>query len=310
MATLAMASIVYTNNTDAEFRIWAKYIQDTFLLTGAWVQTSDTGQINMATVVKPAAANTKSGYGVYKMNDTLQASAPCFVRIDYGSGSNQLYPGVWITIGTGSDGSGGITTKKFDGGSTTSPTIFTQNNATARNSYGSASTNRITVLMGVGTSQITFGFGIERTKNSSGADTATGFLLALQANQNMQRPASLSGTSSLANSNSCCLFYGLWSGTQPPLESGWSYILHTATSTGFASDIGLGVPIPLATTAKQPGTNFLVCRSGDYLLEASVTVTMYGSSVTFLRSDVAPVMVLGGTSVSQDANARLMFRYD
>jgi hypothetical protein len=309
MSTLAMSSIVFTNNTDAEFRTWASYIHNTFALSSAWVNTSDTGQINLTTVVKPVAANTKSGYEIWRMNDTLQSTAPLFVRIDYGSNSNQLYPGVWITIGTGSDGAGTITGIKFNGGSTTIATIGTPNNATAFNSYGSAANNRITVLLGIGTSQVSFGFGIERTKDSAGADTATGFLLGLLSSSNMQRPASLSGATSFSVSNANALFYGVWTGTQAPFENSWQYILHAATSTAFNSDIGLGVPIPMATTAKQPGTNWALSRTGDFIQESQVTTQMYSGTVVFLRT-ARSAQICVALSPTADGTAAVMMRYD
>ena len=45
------------NDTDANFRLWGKAMSDQLGLS-TWVKTTDTGQIDWATVVKPAAANT------------------------------------------------------------------------------------------------------------------------------------------------------------------------------------------------------------------------------------------------------------
>jgi hypothetical protein len=309
MATQAMSAVALQHTTDAEFRLWAGYIHNTFLLTSCWVQTSDTGQINLTTVTRPTVANTKQGYGVYRMNDTLQSTAPCFVRIDYGSGGVAANPGIWITIGTGSDGAGNITTKRMDGGGNAATTCSVQANATVRNSYGSAAPNRITVLVGVGTSQVSMGFGIERTKDSSGADTATGLLVASYCNQSPTRPLGLSGTSAINQSNGNILYYMPWAGTLPPYETGWQYIIANSNPSVFSSDVGLGVPIPLGTIAKQPGTNFLVCKSSDFALESSVAVTMYGASITYLRTGREAFLGYNNAGVV-DSNTFVMMRYD
>ena len=44
------------NSTDANFRLWSKAISDS--IGTAWTQTSDSGQINFATVTRPLAAYT------------------------------------------------------------------------------------------------------------------------------------------------------------------------------------------------------------------------------------------------------------
>lgn len=96
------------NTSDATFRAWGSALSAALAAVGM-VKTADTGQINWATVVKPAAVNTQSGYEVWRFNDALQATAPLYVRIGYGSGSNTLHPSLWFTCGKGSDGAGTIT---------------------------------------------------------------------------------------------------------------------------------------------------------------------------------------------------------
>ncbi len=96
--------------TDAKFRTWGSAMSVALQACGL-VLTTDTGQINWTTVLKATVTNTKQGYEIYKFADSLQATKPVFIRFDYGSSAvtSGNGPCVWITIGTGSNGSGTIT---------------------------------------------------------------------------------------------------------------------------------------------------------------------------------------------------------
>lgn len=96
--------------TDAKFRTWGLAMSTAMQACGL-VLTSDTGQINWATVTKPVATNTQAGYEIYRFADSLQATAPVYIRIGYGSGgvASGNSPATWLTVGTGSNGSGTIT---------------------------------------------------------------------------------------------------------------------------------------------------------------------------------------------------------
>ncbi|MGV8959197.1 MAG: hypothetical protein ACOH1V_02260 [Stenotrophomonas sp.] len=71
------------------------------------VQTTDTGQINPATVV--GAASTISGYSIHRFADALQATAPVFIKIEYGNSTSYASFQSAYTIGTGTDGAGNLT---------------------------------------------------------------------------------------------------------------------------------------------------------------------------------------------------------
>jgi hypothetical protein len=104
MAT-RLNSAPWDNSLDANFRAWAKFIADALLAFG-WTRAADTGQIDWATVARPTAANTPQGFEVWRSGDAL---TQMFLKVEYGSGSNALHPGLWLTLGTGSNGSGTIT---------------------------------------------------------------------------------------------------------------------------------------------------------------------------------------------------------
>lgn len=92
------------NTSDATFRAWGSDIAARLAVAGL-VQTSDTGQINWVTVARPAAS-AYGGYEIWRFNDTLQASAPVFIKIEYGSSNNQTTPAIRVTVSSGTNGAG------------------------------------------------------------------------------------------------------------------------------------------------------------------------------------------------------------
>lgn len=97
---------IYDNSLDANFRSWGKEISDALLAQG-WVKSADTGQIDWATIARPTVANTVQGFEIWRPGDAL---SPIFLKIEYGSGAaNALHPGVWITLGNGTNGAGTLT---------------------------------------------------------------------------------------------------------------------------------------------------------------------------------------------------------
>jgi hypothetical protein len=105
--TTASWAFSIDHQTDASFRAWGGDFHAKLAAVGL-VQTADTGQINWATVTRPGT-NTDGGYSVWEFDDSLQGSAPVFIRFDFGTGSNASRPSIKITVGTGSNGSGTIT---------------------------------------------------------------------------------------------------------------------------------------------------------------------------------------------------------
>jgi len=74
------------SNTDAEFRTWGSGIAAALQACGL-VKTSDTGQIDWATVTRPGASHTAAGYEIYRFNDSLQATKPVLIKVEYGNGT-------------------------------------------------------------------------------------------------------------------------------------------------------------------------------------------------------------------------------
>jgi hypothetical protein len=291
MATINSTALVCTNTGDANFRAWCSFIRDVFLMSGAWVQTPDTGQMNFATVVSPGVTNTKSGYLIVRMNDALQATSPVFVRLDFGCAA-AANPGLWLTIGTGSDGAGNITNKRFDGGSTAAPTITCSSSVTVPTaSFGSAASSRVQFSLFIRTTQ-TLLLSIERSKDTAGADTGDGLIV-------------LWNTS--ANVVAMNRYVILGSAGQPTPEVGLQYILSSNNPSSFGGDVGIGLLIPIKGFAQPPGTGVVVVRSADFAAEATFTMNVYGATRTYQHlSNILGTLSSG----SSDGTSRVCIRFD
>jgi len=158
------------------------------LTSGGWIQTSDTGQTASASFGSATGTVASLGYQIWCMNDSLQGTYPVFVKLEYGAGwvysPSYNYPnaGVWVTIGTGSNGSGTITGIICARQLVTWASNVTGNGASCP-SYTSASSNRLCCTLFVTYNPI--GFGIERTKTSTGTDATDGVLFSFFNNAGM-----------------------------------------------------------------------------------------------------------------------------
>jgi hypothetical protein len=99
-------SLAVNNSGDAGFRSWGSSVSQSLGLVGL-VQTADTGQINWTTVTQPTVSSGVAGYEVWRFTDSS-----IFLKIEYGNGPGATNPkplGMWLTVGTGSNGSGTLT---------------------------------------------------------------------------------------------------------------------------------------------------------------------------------------------------------
>jgi hypothetical protein len=87
---------------DANFRAWGSDLSAAFAEVGL-VKTADTGQIDWVTVTRPGIS-TAAGYEIWRYTDSS-----VFMKIEYGTSNGAAVPGAWLTVGTGSNGSGTLT---------------------------------------------------------------------------------------------------------------------------------------------------------------------------------------------------------
>ena len=123
------------HNSDEAFREWLNEFSDSLDAIGL-VQTSDTGQINLATVTRPGS-NTLAGYQIRRFDDSLQATAPIFIRFDFGTGGSATSPEIQVSVGTGTNGAGTLTQTGIAG------TMTTAREISASDTGGSGQTSEV-----------------------------------------------------------------------------------------------------------------------------------------------------------------------
>jgi hypothetical protein len=179
MATQGPLNLPAYFNVDADFRSWGSGISTALAALGL-VQTADTGQINWTTVLKPTGA-TAQGYEIWRFADALQSTVPVFFKLEYGgsSGVGATGPGLWLTVGTGTNGAGTLT-----GQVSGRPNMYANAGKSAGvllPTYVCGSTSEFYLATNVDTyiGSTNFGFfaSVARTKDTSGTNTSDGAVL-------------------------------------------------------------------------------------------------------------------------------------
>lgn len=258
-------SIIASNSTDARFRAWGTEIHAALTAFG-WVQATGVGtQIDFTTVSRPGAINTYQGYSVWKMNDAQQSTAAVFMRLDFGTGAQADVPGMKVQVAIGGcDGSGNLTgiigTQQVLNNSTTI-------NASATNLRTSGTSSSFRLFWKVGTTaQSPMCFVVQRDCDTSGADTALGVNLCTLTSGN--------GFTSQ--------FIEAPSGNLGPVETKWYALVSAQTSQVGSSNTGVGAVRCTLGPFRNPMIGLLLCSRGDYTHDTTNSVTIYGSSHTYL----------------------------
>lgn len=255
----------FQQDTDANFRLWVAAIAAALAASGL-VQTADSGQVDVATVLKPAAGGSYPGYQIWRFNDALQGANPVFFKIEYGAGASQGQPAIAITVGTGSNGAGTITNIIF------ARTARVANSAATSSSHAfSGDTNRFGCVMAYNQSY-SLGFFIERTHDNAGADTAYGVLVAVF------------GFTSSDNAPGTGAFATVpFAAPRPPLEGSGHAIIPDTGSTIKGANIGFypGIWFDFGEGVNPP-TSMLAYRMTDIGAGVVVPVNIYGANHNYL----------------------------
>lgn len=168
MTTLNYSSVL-NQTTDAGYVAWRDELFAAFLTAGL-VQTADTGQYTIGVGTRPGAGSV-SGFIIMRL-----ANSALYFKLE--AGGSTTIANLWITVGTGSNGSGTLT-----GQLSSRRTIHSNNSAT------SAAVNYVTYICVV-TDAVSLiwkqnscntslnpsaAFCAGRTADSTGATTSTGF---------------------------------------------------------------------------------------------------------------------------------------
>ena len=165
-------SITQYGSTSGAYQAANTVISNMFKNSG-WLKTTDTGQsIGGA---HPAMGQS-TGYEIWGLSDSLQATAPFYVKLEYsthpGAGNRYCF---YLTVGTGTDGTGKLT------GQISARFLITPggDDGTARTCWVSGDNGRISAVMNNTTDSVmVHSWGIERTRNpTTGAYTPDGVII-------------------------------------------------------------------------------------------------------------------------------------
>lgn len=170
------------NATAADFRTWGKAVSDAFAAVGL-VKVPDTGTIDWATTPGPGATTPGgtgivAGFEIWRFQDALQPTHPVFIKVEYGSIHHATFPGMWVTIGRGTDGAGNIAgvlapRRAAEGSTGTSGVAPTSIEPIYVSSDGSSLA--FSARIGAGSTAVRMpAFVIERSRDHAGVATATG----------------------------------------------------------------------------------------------------------------------------------------
>ncbi|MGO4700290.1 hypothetical protein [Dyella sp. 2RAB6] len=168
-----------SHTTDAEFRTWGSELSAALDSLGLFPKSADSGQINWTTVTRASAGNF-AGYEIRYLNDSLNATAPVYVKIEFGTaGAGSDRPMLRYTIGKGSNGSGTITSQFLTANN--GATGSTLSSTSSRASYYCAVDGFVGFLFKYdGLNSYGFSaFILQRTVDDSGAPTADGITFFL-----------------------------------------------------------------------------------------------------------------------------------
>lgn len=271
----------------AGFRVWAGAIE-ALLLAGGWVKTSDTGQCVTSTL--PAQiANTTAGYQIWRMADALDGTSPFYVKIEFGAGGQASFATLFCTIGTGSNGSGGITgifIPRFQ-------TSAASAGGAGSTFYGSANNNQFTMAMFHPGSLSNWGLSWEREKDSSGNPVANGFLQFYFWNTNVTMAQV---NDAFARPSDAALLASSSVGAFVPSGTTW------------ADGANVGVcPVRFPQGGpSNPCLSWLAYLNGDTAAGVSIPVSMYGVSRMYMPLGSARI----NTVASGNANSSLMMLWE
>lgn len=176
---------VLNHTNDATFREWVTICENLLAASGL-IRTSDSGQIDPATAIKPPTTGGISGYSIWRFSDPLQAVAPVFLKVEYAtSTASTSAAGCVFSVGRGSDGAGNLIDVfggRFSAYNNGSDATALREFMCVHNAWGAA----LIVGAASGTNNSTLGFGvvIQRTCESDGTPSADGLLIHVPGTTN------------------------------------------------------------------------------------------------------------------------------
>jgi len=253
------------NTAAADFRQWINEINNAILAMG-WTASSDTGQVNFATVAAPVGTSNYPGYAIYQMTDALAGTYPFYLKLSFGSASGgQPAPSLVITLCTSTNGAGTPT------GNISTPFTFNagSSSATTGACYTTGTTSRLTMAfwMAGPTASIAFLLNVERTLDTSGAETNTGAIIRFSCNGSGNYFQQVVPST----------------GAVPPIDGKW--LCYGPSNTGAAAVGQNYSTISALRGAMGPLTNpemGFMMGTGAWAFGAPVSITRYGNTKLYI----------------------------
>lgn len=175
-------TVAANQGSAAAFKAWGQALSNALQALGTLTKTADTGQIDWSTNPAVPAAGVSAGYEIYAFNGALQASAPIYFKVEYGTNTTSGRPQIWVTVGTGTDGAGTLTSMAGTNVSVTNRNGMltnTTSQATADGCMVTGDADTLVIAMWTfnnGPVQAHGVFWCERVRDINGDATADGFI--------------------------------------------------------------------------------------------------------------------------------------
>lgn len=324
-------TVLFDVTSDAGYRAAGAAIKAGLIGAGA-VQTTDTGQIDWTTAVRGSQGYTGSnfptswGYEIYRLSDSLQATKPVFIKIEYGAqnqGNNLSWLfGIIVTVGTGTNGAGTLTgvvgTRRVVMSNNPNSNGFTPTPASApTRCYYCIDGSSFTFALGIDSVPPTTVNGtpyslpivvaVERTRNLDGTANGDGVVFAYVCSSGVYSGGwtTFSGYQIINFTNSVV---GAADGAIPVAFPG------SAFNTGVAGQVITTYPIPVGTpTPEGQMLSLLGCYNNDIAIGVIVTINVFGVNHTYIS--LAQVNGTAGNNHSHfgsiwGVNVALMMKYE
>ena len=286
------------NATSTNFKTWGTALSAALTAVGL-TKTSDSGQVSWSGTITAPSANAFPYYEIWQLTDTLAATYPYLLKVEYGAGNTASWPALRITVGTGSNGSGTLT------GNVSSAMAHSAGNTDTTRLHPvfvSGDGSRLQIALWAD-GQTPFGgaFSISRTVNSAGVTNGNGINFV-----------AYTGYYSSGNQAEFLQQYIPPSGMGVPYPYAVSTTLTTATpNSGYGSlgsNLGVFPVFPWVGYADNPDMGAIAYFHNDIPASGvTLTISMYGTNhnyVTVSNGQANPTLN-GNTNGSN-----LMVRYE
>lgn len=143
---------------------------------GGIVRVTTTNDINWATATRPGVGLAASGHDIFRFSDDLQATAPLFIKVQYGQGATNT-PAMFITLGTAIDAAGVFTGVLISSQKQLCPAVASAASWPLFLSHGPSHFSFCQVGLTTPSAQASMQCYIERMRDDAGLETPDGFIM-------------------------------------------------------------------------------------------------------------------------------------